>query len=100
MSDVLSLFSNATGPALDVATDIDTPATVAAALARPTPKAAIDAWVAGRFPRYVADPIVPAVVGRPDGTRVPVLGFVIDGVLYVHPDREPLVKAAIARVAP
>jgi hypothetical protein len=55
---------------------------------------AIDAWLGPTgTARYVVDRSIPTTTF--DGTGQ-LLGYVYDGVLYVHPDREPLIKAALA----
>jgi hypothetical protein len=53
------------------------------------------AWTTGK---YVVDRSIPTRCENPDGSYSKSLGYVVDGVLYIHPDREPLIKAAVERL--
>lgn len=56
---------------------------------------AIAAWLGPRGTgRYVVSRTIPTTTL--DG-EAPLLGYVCDGVLYIHPDREPLLRAAVER---
>jgi hypothetical protein len=57
---------------------------------------AIKAWLGPTgTARYVVSRTIPTVAL--DGVT-PVLGYVVDGVLYIHPDRAALIEAAVAKL--
>lgn len=54
------------------------------------------AFITGWNGQYVLDRWIPLTRTLPDGTLEDVLGWLVNGVLHVHPDREASIEAVAA----